>query len=390
MKILFVSETYYPHLNGVYYFVCRLAPLLQERGHEVAVIAPSETAAFTKKNIDNIDVYGMPSLPLLYYPRLRFPLPLRLKTNMKNLINDFNPDVIHIQDHFILSKVIVEVNKDLRIPIVATNHFMPENLTALFKNKGLKKQIEKSMWTRFSYVFNKATVVTTPTETGIRLIRPKLRGRVTAISSGIDLQEFNPLGLDDSIKGKYSLPDKPILLFVGRLDPEKHVEEILYAVAIALKKIDFCFVVVGKGVQKLVWEDLAEKLGIKENVKFTGFVPDKDLPHFYKLSHAFVIASTAELLSLGALQAMASGLPVIAVKAGALVELVEDVVNGFLYEPGDVNSLSRHLIDIFTQEKLQLSMAEKSLEFSQRHDIKQTVASFERLYASCVTKELVF
>ncbi len=387
MRILFVSDTYYPHLNGVYYFVCRLGPLLQQNGHEVIVIAPSETAGSTKKKIDGIDVYGMPSLPLLYYPRLRFPVSFGLKSKIRQLVNEFRPDVIHIQDHFVLSKAMVAVNKKLNIPLVATNHFMPENLTALFKNKTLKKLIEQSMWSRFTCVFNQATVVTTPTETGACLIRPKLQREVKAISSGIDLEEFNPLGQNERIKQKYGLPDKPILLFVGRLDPEKHVDEILRAAAIALKKIDFCFVVVGKGVQKKMWENLAEELAITADVKFTGFVPDKDLPHFYKLSHCFIIASTAELLSLAVLQAMASGLPVVAVKAGALVELVEDGVNGFLYETGAINSIVRHLVTIFTQHKLHRSMAERSLEISQQHDIRQTVVSFERLYDSCIRKE---
>ncbi len=69
MNILFVSETYYPHLNGVYYFVCRIAPMLQQKGHKVAVIAPSDNIHFSKKNIDNLDVYVMPSVPVLIYPK---------------------------------------------------------------------------------------------------------------------------------------------------------------------------------------------------------------------------------------------------------------------------------------------------------------------------------
>ena len=382
MRILFVSETYYPHLNGVYYFVCRLAPLLQKKGHQVAVIAPSENIDFTQKKIDNIDVYGMPSLPLLYYPKLRFPVPVLLQFRIKNVIKKFNPDVIHIQDHFILSKAVVMVNKKLNIPVVGTNHFMPENLTALFQNKTVKKLIESSMWSRFADVFNHAASVTTPTETGACLIRPKLNKKVIAISSGINLQEFNPFGKTDKIKEKYSLPGKPILLFVGRLDPEKHVDEILYAVAMALKEIDFYFVVVGKGVKKAALQNLAAELNIKDKVIFTGFVPEEDLPYLYKLSHCFIIASTAELLSLATLQAMASALPVIAVEAGALVELVKNNVNGYLYKAGDIDAIAKNLKIIFSKENLYRSMSQKSLEFSRQHNINQTVDSFEKLYKS--------
>lgn len=388
MRILFVSETYYPHLNGVYYFVCRIAPLLQAKGHEVIVIAPSENKKFTFRQIDGIGVYSIPSLPLLYYPKLRFPIPVLLQSRLSKLIKSIKPDIIHIQDHFILSKAVVRVNEKLRIPLVATNHFMPENLTALFKNKTLKKIIERSMWSRFSYVFNKASTVTTPTETGALLIRPKLKNKVLAISSGINLEEFNPRGNTYKIREKYGLPDKPILLFVGRLDPEKHIEEIVGAVAIATKIIDFNFVIVGKGVNRIALEQLAEKLNIKQKVIFTGFVPDEDLPFIYKLSHCFAIASTAELLSLATLQAMASGLPIIAVEAGALVELVKNNGNGYLYQSGDIRGMATHIINIFSNNSRYNGMSEKSVALSLQHDIKETAMAFEKLYETSCPREI--
>lgn len=380
MRILFVSDTYYPHLNGVYYFVCRVAPMLQERGHEVAVIAPSETTQFAKKRIDNIDVYTVPSLPILLYPKLRFPVPFLLQSRIKNLINDFKPDIIHIQDHFMLSNAVVAVNKQLRIPIIGTNHFMPENLTSLIKNEKAKEIAENYLWSRFSIVFNQLLLVTTPTETGARLIRPRLQTMVTAVSCGINLQEFNPLGITISVKEKYSIPNKPVLLYVGRLDPEKRIEEIIQAVAVAVKTIDFYFVVVGKGARKAALQKLANNLGIADKVIFTGFVPDKDLPYLYKLSHSFIIASIAELLSLVTLQAMASGLPVIAANAGALVELVQHNKNGYLFNPGDINAIVECIKDMFTKDDLYEGMCEKSVEYSQYHDINLTVDSFERIY----------
>ena len=103
MKILFVSDTYYPHLNGVYYFVCRMAPLLIESGHEVAVIAPSESIHSTLKKIDRVDVFGVPSLPIVYYPNVRFIIPV-FKKRIRHIIEAFHPDIIHVQDHFTLGR----------------------------------------------------------------------------------------------------------------------------------------------------------------------------------------------------------------------------------------------------------------------------------------------
>jgi glycosyltransferase involved in cell wall biosynthesis len=354
--------------------------MLQERGHKVAVIAPSESLHFSNTKIDNLHVYGIPSFPVIINPTIRLPIPLLLKSRIGQIIENFKPDVIHIQDHFPLSKAVVEVNKKLKIPIIGSNHFMPENFTVLLKNKNLKKRLENYLWKGFSKVFNQLNIVTTPTETGAQLIRPRLKVNAIAISSGINLSLFNPSGDTTEIKEKYSIPDKPVLLYVGRLDPEKHIEEIMQAITIAVKKIDFCFVVVGKGISKTSLEKLSHESGITHNVLFTGFVPDNDLPYFYKLSRCFIIASIAELLSLSTLQAMASGLPVISVNAGALVELVKDTKNGYLYNEGDVIAIAQSIEDILTNDELYTKMRNKSMEYVQQHDINKTVELFEKLY----------
>jgi glycosyltransferase involved in cell wall biosynthesis len=282
----------------------------------------------------------------------------------------------------LISKAVVELNQKLNIPVIATNHFMPENVTVLVRGQRLKKLVENFMWKDFSKVFNETKIVTTPTETGVRIIQKRLKVEAIAISSGIDLEKFNPYGETHWIKEKYSLPDKPVLLYVGRLDPEKHVEEILQSVALAAKKVDFCFVVVGKGISKKNLEQLAIELGIAEQVIFTGFVPDEDLPYFYKLSRCFIIASIAELLSLVTLQAMASALPIIAVNAGALSELVVDEINGFLYNEGDISTIAQFIEEIITNDELHKNMGKKSLEYIHRHDINKTLESFEKLYQS--------
>jgi 1,2-diacylglycerol 3-alpha-glucosyltransferase len=182
------------------------------------------------------------------------------------------------------------------------------------------------------------------------------------------------------IRSRYGIPDKPVLLFVGRLDPEKKLNEVLDAVAMALRRTDFCLVVVGKGIQQSALEKQAVRLRITENVIFTGFVPEEDLPMIYQLSQCFIIASIAELLSLATLQAMASGLPVIAARAGALVELVHDRANGLLFNVGDIDKMANCMVEILGNDTLCRQMGAKSLEYSQQHDIHGTVRAFESIY----------
>jgi 1,2-diacylglycerol 3-alpha-glucosyltransferase len=380
MRILYVSDTYYPHLNGVYYFVCRIAPLLQRNGHTVAVLAPSETMRFTRKIIDNIEVFGVPSLPVVLYPKVRVPIRFLLQSRIRALLDEFAPDVIHIQDHFLLGRTTVKAGKRKAIPIVGTNHFMPENLTALVRTFRWKKRLEKLLWSRFSSVYDQLMLVTTPTETAARLIRPLLKAEVVAVSSGIDLKKFEPRQNISRIRFRYEIPDKPILLFVGRLDPEKKLDEVLDAVAIALHRTDFCLVVVGKGIQQSALEKQAARLRIIKNVIFTGFVPEEDLPEIYSLSRCFIIASIAELLSLATLQAMASGLPVIAARAGALEELVHDRANGLLFNAGGLHEMADCMVEILGNDTLCRQMGAKSLEYSQQHDILGSVQAFESIY----------
>jgi 1,2-diacylglycerol 3-alpha-glucosyltransferase len=379
MNILFVSDTYFPHLNGVYYFVCRLAPRLQEKGYRVAVIAPSETMLYTRKEIDGIDVYGIPSLPTLYYPKVRFPVPIFQKRKLKRILKEFKPDVIHVQDHFTISKMIIDIGNDLGIPLIGTNHFMTENLTSFVRSEKWKKRLSALLWKSFSKTYNRVSVVTTPSETAAGLIRPKLLTPVICISSGIDLNMFKPGEHQAWVRQKYHIPDKPVVLFVGRLDPEKNIEETLSGVARALKQTDFCFVVVGNGVRKAALELQAKKLDIADHVVFTGYVSDEDLPYVYRTSSCFIISSTAELLSLSTLQGMAAALPIIAVNAGALGELVSHGVNGYLYETGDEVEMALHICLVLEPE-INKKMGDKSFEFVQKHDMCQTIQLFEQLY----------
>ena len=380
MRILYVTDTYFPHINGVYYAIQHLALKLQSKSYETAILAPSDTSHFTKSKIDNINVYGMPSLSIGYYGSVRIPISFHLKRRIKEILSSFKPDVIHIQGFFILNKTILEVNKEFNIPVIGTNHFMAENLTVFFPTQMLKGWLEKWIWKKFTKVFNQAKLVTSPTETGAKMIRCRLNVPVIPVSNGINLKRFSEKHNLPDIRAKYNLPNKPILLSIGRLDPEKHTEEVLEAAAIALKRSNFCLVICGKGTDKELLEDSAKKLGIENDVIFTGFVPDEELPEFYKISKCFITASIAELQSLATMEAMASGLPVIAANAGALAELVHNEENGYLFEPGEIEVIAGSISSIFDDKMIQKDMGEKSLKNISEHDEDETVKVYEGLY----------
>lgn len=391
MKILIVADNYYPNVNGCSYFAQRLAFYLKKRGYEVLVMAPSRSLNHERYSHDGVDIFGVRSFSLGFiYTNFRFCLPFGNKNAIEKEMKRFRPDVIHIQDHFVISPVVQKIAKDLNIPMMGTNHFMPENvLHYLHLPKKLENMVRNWAWGEFRKVFEELHVVTTPTKTAAGLLKEvKLTKPVLAVSNGVDLQKFKPENNGDYLKKRLNIPNAPVLLYVGRLDKEKNLDLVLRALAGALKKTQIHFVIAGKGAEMDKLKKLAQALGIAKSVTFTGFIPDEDLPHLYTIADCFIIAGIAELQSLVTMEAMATRLPVVAVNAMALPELVKHNENGFLFEHNDTESLTRHLVEIFSNSALRKKMGEKSLEYIQTHDINRSLLTFETLYKNLAEKNI--
>jgi 1,2-diacylglycerol 3-alpha-glucosyltransferase len=383
MKILIVADNYYPNVNGSSYFTQRLAFYLKRRGHEILVMSASRSLRSEPFSHDGIDVFGIRSFSMGFiYNDFRFSLPIGIKNIVESEIKRFRPDVIHIQDHFVISPVVQKVAGQMGIPMVGTNHFMPENLLHYLHLPGMLEQIAKQIaWAQFRKIFEQLQVVTTPTKTAAALLKEvNLTKPAIAVSNGVDLKKFRPDNSGDYLRKRYILPDKPILLYVGRLDREKNIDKVILALAEALKKTDIHFLIAGKGAESEKLKKLVTELGLEKNITFAGFVPDEDLPNLYTIANCFVIAGIAELQSLVTMEAMASKLPIVAVNAMALPELVRHGENGFLFELEDTQGLSGYLVNIFSDENLRKKMSEKSLEIIQDHDINKTMFQFESIY----------
>ena len=387
MRVLIASDTYYPHVNGASYFTQRLAQALAERGHEVAVIAPSLTIGNDTFARGNVKVYGVRSFPVLFVPKFRFVLPWIINGRIASAIREFKPDIVHIQMHFFISRAVLAAAQKQNIPVVATNHFMPDNLTHyLHMPDAVDKMIHALAWKDAISVLGKAYAVSSPTKTANTFIEPWIGRELPAISNGIDLARFNPKNDGAAAREKYHIPEKPTLLFVGRLDKEKNVDVVLRAVALARKQVDIQFVVAGHGADGKKLEKLAKELGIAENVTFTGFVPDELLPSLYAAADCFVNAGIAELQCIVAMEAMATGLPIIGADAVALPELIHTGKNGYLFEPGNVSELAGRIVEIFSDGAKRANMAEHSLEIISHHDINRTLESFEEFYREALFK----
>ena len=384
MKILFGTDLFYQNVVGSVNFIQQLARGLVRNGHEVFVIAPSKQFKNTLYKEGDITVYGIRSvsIPEIIYPA-NFRVPVTATSNkIRTIIKEVNPDVINIQDHFMIGNKIAKEGKKLGIPIVGTNHFMPENfIHYLYPPEFAKKLLKKLAWKAFIRVYRQLDVITTPTKTAADLIRSLgLKNLIIPISNGVNLDKFNPQKNGHYLKKRYKLKNEPVLLFVGRLDKEKRIDVLIKALPNALTHINAKLIITGKGTERSSLAKLAKRLGVTKNVIFTGFVADKDLPFLYRIADIFVIASIAELQSIATMEAMASGLPVVAAAVMALPELVRSGKNGYLFDQGDTATLANQIIRIIKNPPLKKRMSENSLKLIKQHDLKVTIKKYQRIY----------
>jgi 1,2-diacylglycerol 3-alpha-glucosyltransferase len=382
MKILLATDTYYPDVNGAAYFTYRLATLLAKRGHNVSVMCPSRSFKNTISNDKEVMVYGIRSIHLPVYQNFRTS-PFSISRTVRRVVREISPDIVHIQNHFLIGKEAVSAAKKLGIPVIGTNHFMPENLVHYLHLPGIAERwAQKLAWRQFVIVFEQLDFVTTPTKTAAALlVKAGLNKDVVPISCGIDLERFKPSNDGAYLERRFAIPtDRPVLLYVGRLDKEKRIDMILRALPDILRVTIVHLVLAGIGKEKQKLEGLREKLGIQQAVTFAGFVPDEDLQNIYKVADLFVTAGTAELQSIVTMEAMASGLPVVAVNAMALPELVHDGENGYLFSDGDSQMFAEKVVAILTNQTMRAQMSERSLEIIKDHDINKVIEKYEAIY----------
>ena len=410
MKIAIASDIYYPMTNGVAVFSHNLANGLAERGHEVLVICPSFDGKYhvdTEKT--GVKTAHLSSMRFHLYPDqinkvpekkevLGISLPRTYYKNgiwwsthpygeIKKLLDDFQPDVVHLQTAETIALAVVRYVRKRNIPLVSTGHAYPDNVTGQFKFlKPVKKPVDAAVRAYMASFLKHSEYATVPTEMAIDGLLPKDRRRfkvaVEALSNGVDLSQFNTKPADKKVLEKYGIdPGKKRVLYVGRVDPEKSIGVVVEAFSQALKKVpDAELLIVGDGIDKINLEEKVKELDLTENVRFLGRVMPPDLLDIYKCGLVFATASETETQGIVLIEAAATGLPLIAVDAGAVGELCQDKKNGILCQPGDVEGMAHAIAKLLADNKLRQKYGEKSVEIAKKHDINRTLARFEEIY----------
>nr|WP_246286183.1 glycosyltransferase [Microbacterium pseudoresistens] len=379
MTILIGCDTFSPDINGAARFAERLAAGLVQRGHDVHVVAPNQRYRKAAPRTEVIEgspmtLHRLPSVRWAPHDWLRFVWPWRSKHWARVVLDRVQPDVVHIQSHIVIGRGLARIAHQRGIPVIATNHVMPENiLDHTTMPKFIDDLVVKLAWDDAKRTFDLTRAVTTPTRKAADFLESTIDiGEVHPVSCGIDASQYTPV---------IGPREKNRIVFVGRLTAEKQIEVILSAMTKLDPALDASFDIVGGGDQRKSLEELTAQLGLADRVTFHGRTTDEQLRALLSRASVFAIASIAELQSIATMEAMASALPVVAADAVALPHLVHDGENGYLFTPGDADDLAAKLTAVLTASPAEYERLQRaSLDGVAVHDITRTLDTFEALY----------
>nr|WP_225737846.1 glycosyltransferase [Pseudoclavibacter chungangensis] len=384
------GDTFPPDVNGAAKFTENLASGMAGRGHDVHVVVPASSrrhgTGFEDYGGQRVTVHRLPSYRWPPHDWLRFVLPWRARTHCTRILDLVKPDVVHFQSAVVIGRAVAIEAERRGIRLIGTNHLMIENVIehTLLPN-ALRPLLARLWWADARKTLLRASAVTTPTRRAAEFLM-EVGGleNVLAISCGIRVGDYTA--------GFGEKPERRVL-FVGRVTGEKHIDVLLQAMT-RLGDIGARLDVAGGGDLLKHLEHQARSLGLANRATFHGYVSDEELRRLYTESSVFAMPSIAELQSIATMEAMASGLPVVAANAMALPHLVHNGENGYLFEPGDADDLANRLRQVLTMPLSERNeLGRESLRLVQMHDIDRTLELFERLYrgepASAVARDSV-
>jgi phosphatidylinositol alpha 1,6-mannosyltransferase len=346
MRVLYCTDTYPPQVNGVSVVTALSVAGLSRLGWECAVVAPRYPEATRASWNENDSIRGrpavmldLPSIPLPGYSEVRLALPTPAPVH--RLVERFRPDLIHCATEFSVGRMGQLAAARAGLPLVSSYHTDFSRYAEAYGKSWLRGTVS-SYLRRFHQ--RSRRVYTPSTVSREDLLRLDVRD-VQVWGRGVDAQLFHPGRRSPGLRAELGMGERFTFLYVGRLAPEKRPEQIIDAFRLAQKmlpKDSIQLVMAGTGPREA--ELRAEA---PPGVTFLGFLDRRSrLPDLYANCDAFVFASVTETLGLVVLEAMASGLPVVAAPAGGVRDHLRDGQNGLAYPAGSTYAMANAMVTL--------------------------------------------
>ncbi len=386
MRILIANDQHWPMRSGVATAARTLAQGLAQAGHTVLVVAPSQTGRGYKEVDECYIVRRIRSFGLPFRKNLR--VSVAYNRELRRILSEFEPDVVHVHTQLTVGLGMLRAAASMGIPVVATNHVMPDNMIKNIKVLApISKPASYFISEYGSLLYRGASRIVMPTRSALRLFNlSRIEAPAVAISNGIDLSRFYPGEADPDIYDKFNIPrDKTVISWIGRIDDEKHLHILVESLGqLRANGYDFHGLFVGAGNSEEMLRAMIDDLGLNDHVTFTGLVSDEDLVKLHRVGHVFAVPSPTELQCLAMLEAMACGKPAVAVDAGALRELCVTGKTGFLIKVDDVDAMTHSLAKLLDDEALRQTLGAGAAERAKKHDLKTVIPKFLRLYRQVI------
>ena len=325
LRIVIVTESFLPQINGVTNSVLRVLEHLKAHGHEAMVIAPESTGGVS--DYLGFRVKGVPSLEM----KGLLPVGLPQKT-LEPLIDGFSPDVIHLASPFFLGNYAAKIAHKLEIPTLA---IYQTDMAGFARHYGLTIAHDSiKRWV--AKIHSRTTRTLAPSKWSCEELRKSGVENVHLWQRGVDSKKFSPDKRDIDLRCELlgDRPDRKLVGYVGRLANEKRVDDL----RILEKRDDIQLVIVGDGPARL---RLEREL---PSARFVGYQSGEDLARYYASLDVFVHTGKHETFCQSIQEALASGVPVIAPNSGGPTDLVKHGWTGFLIDTSNSYSLN-HSID---------------------------------------------
>ncbi|MEN8162007.1 MAG: glycosyltransferase family 1 protein [Myxococcota bacterium] len=365
MRIALFSEVFPPKIDGITTRLAATLPELVRLGHEVTVFAPRGAGPFPGAR-----VVPVPSLPFPPYPGLEAALP---DPRVTARLAWERPDVVHVVGPVCLGAWGALAARTLRLPLVASFHTDLVRYVDSYHLGFASRAV--AGWLRTLHGL--AHVNLCPSSaTRHELLELGVR-RVDIWRGGVDSKRFHPAKRSLAMRDRLSdgSPERPLLLAVGRLAPEKNLESLAWVMD-ALPGARLALV--GDGPDRARLERAFAKLP----VHFAGFLRGDELAAAYASADVFVMPSTTETLGFVALEAMASGVPVVAADAGGLRDLVHPGENGLLFDPAERKGALGPIEQLLASRGLRLQLARMGRKTAENAswegDTLRLLASYEK------------
>ena len=370
MKIAFFTETFLPKVDGIVTRLTKTIEFLTKNGDEVIVFCPEGCPESYK----GATIVGVAAMPLPLYPELKLGLP---GPAVSDKLEEFKPDLVHVVNPAVLGLGGIWLAKTNNIPLIASYH---THLPKYLEHYGMG-MLEPLLWELLKAAHNQALLNLCTSTAMVNELEDKGIKRTALWQRGVDTENFRPELRSEKMReklfGKYQNTDS-LLIYVGRLSAEKQIERIKPV----LDNIPgACLALVGDGP----YRGQLEKIFENTKTNFIGYLSGKELASAYASGDIFLFPSSTETLGLVLLEAMAAGCPVIGANKGGIPDIINNGINGCLYNPDEKDNGERSLIEatkkILADKNKKEAMRKEARKEAEQWDWNQATLQLQKYYA---------